>query len=364
MEVAGVSIIISVSDTVSNSDRTIARCSSLLSEFETEFLIVDADEYDQSQRSIESTSSDLSRIGVVGSVSEGFQRARYEYCVVIDAAHSPPPRRLSALCAALANGADIAIGNRSLRSTRYIKRSYWWKFINRDRDWDLWPRLGIPVGPSCFNSVSGFFAVRRNIVQADSLSTQERTNIVLLEILMNGQHNHVVEISYPVSDQRPRKSKHVTRELRNVSEHTLALIFLRCGMKRIIAPERAIRATEFALVGGIGTVINTLVFAISYLGIGVHYLLAGTVAFVVALNCNFVGHWILTFNRSQEQLWDKYWKFTAVSIIGFVVYSALLTMTIDYSQLPPLVSNVIAIVGSAVFNFLGTEKFAFRIKNR
>jgi dolichol-phosphate mannosyltransferase len=362
MEIAGVSIIISVSDTVSNSDRPIARCSSLLSEFETEFLIVDSDEYDPLQRSIESTSSDPSRISVVESVPEGFQRARYEYCVVIDAARPPPPRRLSALCAALANGADIAIGNRSLRDTRRTKRSYWWKFIDRDREWDLWPRLGIPVGLSCFNSVSGFFAVRRDIVQANRLSTQERTNIVLLEILMNKEHNHVVEISYPVSDQGPRKSTHVAREFRNISEHALALVFLRCGIERIIQPERAIRATEFALVGGVGTVVNTLVFAISYLGIGVHYLLAGTVAFVVALNCNFVGHWVLTFNHSQEQLWDKYWKFTAVSIIGFVVYSVLLAITIDYSQLPALVSNVIAIVGTAVFNFLGTERFAFGIE--
>jgi dolichol-phosphate mannosyltransferase len=363
MEIAGVSIIISSSDTVSNSDRIIARYSSLLSKFETEFLIVDTDEYGPSQRSVGSTSSDLSRIRVVGSVPDGFQQARYEYCVVIDAAHSPPPRRLSVLCAALANGADIAIGNRSLRSTRRTKRSYWWNFINRDRDWDLWPRLGIPVVPPCFNSVSGFFAVRSNIVQADRLSSQKRNDIILLEILIDGEHNHVVEISYPVSDQGPKKFKHVAREFRNISEHALALIFLRCGIERITAPERAIRATEFAFVGGIGTVINTLVFAISYLGIGVHYLLAGTMAFVVALNCNFVGHWVLTFNRSQAQLWDKYWKFNAVSIIGFVVYSVLLAITIDYSQLPALVSNGIAIVGTAVFNFLGTERFAFGIKN-
>lgn len=123
-------------------------------------------------------------------------------------------------------------------------------------------------------------------------------------------------------------------------------------------PDRAVRFAEFAAVGGTGAVVNTAVF-LTLVGGGIHYLLAGALAFVVAVSWNFSGNWLLTFGRPSGHLHRQYMQFVAVSLGGFAIYSLTLVVMIDGLGAAPLAANVAGIATSGLWNFFGADEFAF-----
>jgi dolichol-phosphate mannosyltransferase len=141
-------------------------------------------------------------------------------------------------------------------------------------------------------------------------------------------------------------------------EAQLAVLFRQCGVGRFIAPDRAVRACEYGIVGATGSVVNAAVFLASA-GL-VHYLLAGAIAFFAGVTWNFGLNHLITFNRPVGRISTQYMRYLGVTIGGFILYSLLLTVVIEWTSQPHLVAVVIAIVGSGVWNFLGSERYAFR----
>lgn len=279
------------------------------------------------------------------AVADGFRRARHDYLAVIDTSRQHSPEKLPVLVRALSDGADIAIANRP-PGHEYRKRVAFTLM-----------KFGLDISSSARSAItSGFFAVHRDAVDLEALDPWGHT--ILLDIFAK----HDIERSDDIRTKTDDGKGFSWTGYQAIIEQAFALFFVRFGLDRVIAPDRAVRATEYALIGGIGSVVNMLVFGGAHLGFGIHYLFAGILAFVVALNWNFLGNWALTFDRPHDELRRKYWKFIAVSLVGFVLYSGILTVSIGYLQLPVLLSNGIAITGAATFNFLGSEMFAFSIQ--
>lgn len=117
----GVSIIVPTYNEAENIEPVVDRCLAALDGYETEILVVDDDSPDRTWAVAEALYVDESRVrvvrrwrdkGLAQSVTEGFRRASHQFCAVIDADLQHPPEKLGALVAALAYGADVAIGNR------------------------------------------------------------------------------------------------------------------------------------------------------------------------------------------------------------------------------------------------------------
>lgn len=369
----GVSVIVLAGSESTHIERVVERCVAALT-VPTEIIIV-ADESltlrhedSTSQLSVERDRTKVSKTSqspVIGgsyavrvvrqnadesrsqAVADGFKRAHHDYWVVIDTDRQHSPEKLPVLVRALSDGADIAIANHSRDGRGYRKRIAFTLM-----------KFGLNVSPSLSRSAitSDLFAVHRDAVDLEDLDPWGYT--ILLDVLVR----HNIERSDDIRLKTDSEKGFSWTECLTIAEQTLALFFVRLRLDRVIAPVRALRATEYALIGGIGTVINMLIFAGVHLGLGIHYLLAGVLAFIVALNWNFLGNWALTFDRPHDGLRSKYWKFIAVSLVGFVLYSGILTVSIDYFQLPVLLSNGIAIIGAATFNFLGSEMFAFSVR--
>lgn len=151
---------------------------------------------------------------------------------------------------------------------------------------------------------------------------------------------------------------HSGRQLIDTVERCL-LYYLRTSPTAwIVAPRRAVRIIEFAFVGGIGVVVNMLVF-LGALSVDLHFAIAGFIAFVIAVQCNFVGHWLLTFSDVSGQLVERYVKFHAVSVGGLLVYQVVLGVALGVGSFPPAIANLCAILVGAVWNYTGFEQFAF-----
>lgn len=127
------------------------------------------------------------------------------------------------------------------------------------------------------------------------------------------------------------------------------------GVGRFAAPARALRAVEFGAVGATGALLNALVFVL----VPVAYVLAGLLAFVAAALWTFALNWTLTYDKRGYSVRRSLRRYATVYLLGFAVYSVVLTGGVELFALPGLSANLAAISVAGLVNFAGSEVFAF-----
>jgi putative flippase GtrA len=115
---------------------------------------------------------------------------------------------------------------------------------------------------------------------------------------------------------------------------------------------------QFCIVGAAGYVVNLAVYA-ALLHAGLHYLLAATCSFLVAVTTNYTlnRHW--TFRDRRAGVAAQGMRFFLVSLVSLganlVVLHVLITL-----GLGKLVGQAIAIVLVTPLNFVGNKLWSFR----
>jgi putative flippase GtrA len=129
------------------------------------------------------------------------------------------------------------------------------------------------------------------------------------------------------------------------------------GLRR---PANWLQLVRFGLVGGIGFVVNLAVFAMLVHVLGVEYLIAAVVAWLVAVLNNFVlnRHW--TFHAGGGQVRFQAIRFVAVSAVAFGFSLLLLTLLVEVGGLAKVPAQALAVAGSTPLNFLGNKLWSFR----
>lgn len=359
-----ISVVVPTYNERENVERIVDRCLEALSGRSFELLVVDDDSPDRTWEVARERYRDDPRVRVIRrthnkgfsqAVTEGFRRARNDACAVIDADLQHPPEKLTNLLAALEDGADVAIGSRYVDGGGIENWSRGRKIVSKGAS--LFSKALIPEIRGCSDPMSGFFAVRRKLVQNVVLDPEGYK--ILLELLVKCEHGTVVEVPYVFRDREYGESKLTAGEYQFYAEHVLMFSTVWLGTALTRNSRKVVRMLEFFAVGAIGVLVNMAVFAAFSYGLREHFLIGGVAAFVAALHFNFVGNYVVTFSRPDTNLWEKYYKFTLVSLGGLVFYTVALTGAIEVAHLPALLANGVAIAAGATFNFLGTEEFAF-----
>ena len=134
---------------------------------------------------------------------------------------------------------------------------------------------------------------------------------------------------------------------------------VRAGLRR---PHNWIQLLKFCAVGASGYVVNLAVFWVCVELVGLHYLLAATLAFVVAVTNNFWWnrHW--TFKARGGAARFQAPRFFAVSILAFLVAAAVLELLVSVAGLPEVAAQAIAIVVATPLNFIGNKMWSFALE--
>jgi putative flippase GtrA len=134
---------------------------------------------------------------------------------------------------------------------------------------------------------------------------------------------------------------------------------VRAGLRR---PHNWIQLLKFCAVGASGYAVNLAVFWICVELVGLHYLLAATFAFVVAVTNNFWWnrHW--TFKARGGAARFQAPRFFAVSILAFLVAAAVLELLVSVAGLPEVAAQAIAIVVATPLNFIGNKMWSFALE--
>jgi putative flippase GtrA len=116
---------------------------------------------------------------------------------------------------------------------------------------------------------------------------------------------------------------------------------------------------KFCLVGAIGYLINLAVYD-ALLHAGLHYLVAATLSFLVAVTSNYTWNRLWTFRDQRGHLGIQGMRFFLVSLAALGANLAVLHVLVVYGGLGRLVAQAVAIVVVTPLNFVGNKLWSFR----
>jgi putative flippase GtrA len=140
-------------------------------------------------------------------------------------------------------------------------------------------------------------------------------------------------------------------------EHRRFHLRVRHGLRK---PANWIQLGKFLLVGLSGYVVNLAVFTFALEVLGVHHIVAATLAFVVAVTNNFWWnrHW--TFAAGAGHAGFQAARFFTVSVIAFLIQVSILEILVSVAGLPVVASQAISLVLATPVNFIGNKLWSFR----
>ena len=117
---------------------------------------------------------------------------------------------------------------------------------------------------------------------------------------------------------------------------------------------------RFSAVGASGYVVNLATFAFCVHALGIHYLAAATIAFLIAVTNNFVfnRHW--TFRARDGHAGFQAARFFLVSIASFAFNLAILELLVAGLDWPKVLAQAVAIVAATPISFVGNKLWSFR----
>jgi putative flippase GtrA len=128
-------------------------------------------------------------------------------------------------------------------------------------------------------------------------------------------------------------------------------------------PRNWFQFLRFGIVGGIGFVVNIVVYAALVKGVGLEYHLASAIAWLVAVTNNFIlnRHW--TFDASEGGAHGQAARFFAVSLGVFLFSQILLTLFVEVAGIAKVPSQALAVLLSMPLNFVGAKLWSFRVRD-
>jgi putative flippase GtrA len=116
---------------------------------------------------------------------------------------------------------------------------------------------------------------------------------------------------------------------------------------------------KFCAVGASGYVVNLLVYVALLDGADLHYRLAASGSFLVAVTNNYLWNRLWTFRRDRGHFGHQGLRFLVVSVIVYVGNLAILTLLVELG-VGKIVAQAIAIVLVTPANFVGNKLWSFR----
>jgi putative flippase GtrA len=122
-----------------------------------------------------------------------------------------------------------------------------------------------------------------------------------------------------------------------------------------------LQLVRFCLVGASGYVVNLAVFVTLLKGFGVHYLLAATASFLVAVTNNYTWNRLWTFRGERGHVAYQGIRFLIVSLIALDANLLILhgLVQLDISK---VLAQAVAIILVTPLNFVGNKLWSFRLR--
>ena len=280
--------------------------------------------------------------GLGGAVVEGMRVATGNFICVMDADLQHPPELIQKLLkSARDDGADIVVASRFAESGEATCLGSMRLAVSKLSTFAA--RLFFPRRlRNVTDALSGFFLVRRDAINLDSLRPQGFK--ILLEILVRFPHLSVTEIPFSFQSRHSGQSKAAVREgLRYVT--LLFRLRFDGGLKRV---------TRFGLVGASGLIVNSLlVVAFTEIG-GTYYLASAALATVGSSLWNFslTDAWVFGDRPGGQSRLRRLASFLLVNASALLIRGPFLLILTSGLGVHYLVSNLITLLALSAGRYI------------
>ncbi|MDH6269181.1 dolichol-phosphate mannosyltransferase [Rhizobium sp. SG_E_25_P2] len=284
----------------------------------------------------------VGRRGLSGAVIEGMLSSSAPVVAVIDADLQHDETLLPNMLKEIRAGADIAI------ASRYAEGGSASDGFSGIRRWgsEMATRLARGLmGVSVTDPMSGFFMLRREIVEAHAPELSSQGYKLLADLLWSaGRDKRIVELTY-----RFRARQHGESKL----DALVTLDYLGLIFSKLLGGALPVRFLMFAAVGASGVAVHLMMlqFGISHLGLAFGW--AQALAVITAMTWNFVLNNRLTYRDARLTGWGFMTglvKFYLACSIGSIGNVGVASWIYSFSATAWLAGLAGAVMG-AVFNY-------------
>ncbi|ELP85096.1 Undecaprenyl-phosphate 4-deoxy-4-formamido-L-arabinose transferase, putative [Entamoeba invadens IP1] len=270
--------------------------------------------------------------GLSPAVIEGFDKAKGDVILVMDADLQHPISVVPKLFEAIKNGAEVAVGSRHCPGGGIEN----WAFHRRVISW----------GAALLARHSQTKILKEAKLEAKGYK-------ILLEVLVKTHAKHVVEVPITFTTRTHGESKLTGGVMTNYLIHLFHL-FMYPGTAPLL---------KFLVVGVIGTLVDVSVFSMLN-AMGLNPSLAQAFSFACGLCNNFFLNSLWTFpqNVDTKEKTKQFVKFATVCGVSFILRSILFTIGRMYvpDQFPYIQMLLIFVIASlTIVNFVGSKLFVF-----
>jgi dolichol-phosphate mannosyltransferase len=128
-------------------------------------------------------------------------------------------------------------------------------------------------------------------------------------------------------------------------------------------PHNWVQLGKFSAVGASGYAINLAVYTALLKGAGLHYALAATCSFLVAVTNNYAWNRLWTFHDQRGHVGWQGLRFLVVALVAYGANLALLAGMISLG-VDKVLAQAIAVVLVTPLNFVGNKLWSFRVRHR
>lgn len=289
--------------------------------------------------------------GLASAVVDGIGYAEGELLAVMDADQQHPPEVLPALLKAIEDGADIAVASRYVKGGGSLGLGFIRKLASRGAG--LIAHIALPEIRPVHDPMSGFFALRRQVV--DGVELKPTGYKILLEILVRGHYQNLVEVPYVFALREKGTSKLNFRQQLDYLKHVYRLMQRRREFARF---------GKFCLVGGSGVLVNMgLLWALTELA-GLYYLVSSAIGIETSIITNFTLNEFFTFadrrSAGGKGFFKRLVKFNMVSLAALALNMGVLWFLTSVVGLYYLISNLFGIAAAVMWNYLVNVLWTWR----
>ena len=342
-----VSVIVPTYNERENLEELFRRIEEALKGRDYEIIVVDDDSPDKTWEFAQSLSSRYpvkvirrtEEKGLSSAVIRGFKEAEGDVFVVMDADLQHPPEKIPELIRAIEEGADIAVASRYVPGGK-VENWYWYrKLISKGAI--MIGRLALPRIRNIKDPVSGFFALRREVVEGVKLNPVGFK--ILMEVLVKGNYTKVVEVPFTFGLRKAGESKLSGKTMVNYLKHVYRLMRWEGELDRLV---------KFTLVGLSGVLVNQGFLWLFVSKFGWDKILSNIPATELAILNNFTWNDLWTFkDLKRKPLWRRLVTFHLAALTGavvqWIIYAGLVFLGVHY-----LLANLVGIVASFIVRFL------------
>ncbi|AWB00056.1 GtrA family protein [Vibrio harveyi] len=124
------------------------------------------------------------------------------------------------------------------------------------------------------------------------------------------------------------------------------------------------RLLTFAMVGGVGFIVDTLIFMVLFQWAGVELMMARGLAFCVAATTTWLGNRCLTFSQSTKDRafnqWQKFMLSASISALPNFAVFKVTTLLLGTQGTTVYIALVMGILAGMVSNYLLSMHWVFQ----